>query len=104
PATSLAQLDSVSASLGDAERVVLALYVRRIEGEGRPALPPHIAAWADGVAGRTKSVVIAFGNPYLIRQVPAAGTYLATYGVGDALERSAARAVTGRAPITGVAP
>jgi beta-N-acetylhexosaminidase len=104
PTTAAVQLDTLARSLGDAETVVFALYVRRIEGEGRPALPPSIASWVDGLTSRTKAVVIAFGNPYLIRQVPSAGTYLTTYGVGDALERAAARAITGRSPITGVAP
>jgi beta-N-acetylhexosaminidase len=47
---------------------------------------------------------VAFGNPYLIRQVPAVGTYLVTYGVGDALEQAAANAILGKAPITGIAP
>ena len=49
-------------------------------------------------------VVDANGNPYLIRQFPSVGTYLTTYGVGDALEYAAAQAVLGRAPITGKSP
>jgi hypothetical protein len=36
--------------------------------------------------------------------VPAIGTYLVTFGVGDALERAAANAVLGRGRITGIAP
>jgi beta-N-acetylhexosaminidase len=48
--------------------------------------------------------MIAFGNPYLIRQVPSVGTYLVTFGVGDALENAAAQAVLGRAPIGGTSP
>jgi hypothetical protein len=32
------------------------------------------------------------------------GTYLVTYGVNEVLERAGARAVLGRAPITGVVP
>ena len=40
----------------------------------------------------------------VIRQFPRVGSYLATYGRGEAVERAAARAVAGRAPITGRAP
>ena len=75
-----------------------------IEGEGRPAVPPHIANWIDSLARREKVVAVALGNPYLIGQFPNVSTYLVTYGVGDALERAAAAAVLGRAPVTGTTP
>jgi beta-N-acetylhexosaminidase len=61
-------------------------------------------ASSDSAQGSNRLVMVAFGNPYLIRQVPAVGTYLVTYGVGDALERAAAAALLGKSPITGVAP
>jgi beta-N-acetylhexosaminidase len=104
PTTSAADLDSVSREVAGADRVVVAAYVRRIEGEGRPAVPAHIARWIDTLSRREKVVAVALGNPYLIRQFPNASTYLVTYGVGDALERAAAAVVLGRAPVTGVAP
>ena len=86
------------------ERVVVATYVRRVEGEGRTVIPAHVAAWIDSLATREKVVVVASGNPYVIRQFPNVGSYLVTYGIGEALERSAARAVTGQAPISGRVP
>jgi len=86
------------------ERVVVAAYVRRIEGEGRPAVPPHVARWIDRLGASKPVVAIALGNPYLVRQFPSVGTYMVTYGVGDALERAAARAALGRASITGKTP
>jgi beta-N-acetylhexosaminidase len=109
PGTSREQLDSIARSAGDAERVVLAAYVRRIEGEGRPAMPVHIASWMEDLATADTTVprrvaLVAFGNPYLVRQVPSAGSYLVTYGVSDALEAAAAQALLGRAPITGASP
>jgi beta-N-acetylhexosaminidase len=110
PSTAQSQLDALAPAIDSAERVVIAAYVRRIEGEGRPAIPVHVAAWMSGIAaadsarGAARVTLVAFGNPYLIRQVPAVGTYLVTYGVGDALERAAADAVLGRAPITGASP
>jgi len=104
PATSLSDLDSVTRQVSGADRVIVAAYVRRIEGEGRPAVPPHIAKWIDGLARKDKVVAVALGNPYLIRQFPSVQTYLVTYGVSDALERAAAAAVLGRASITGTTP
>jgi beta-N-acetylhexosaminidase len=104
PATSVNDLDSIAKQLRGADRVIVGAYVRRIEGSGRPAVPPHIAKWIDALAKKQKVIVVALGNPYLIRQFPSVNTYVVTYGVGDALERAAAAVVLGRAPATGTAP
>jgi beta-N-acetylhexosaminidase len=48
--------------------------------------------------------VIANGNPYIIGQFPHVQSYMITYGIGDALERAAAHAVAGTAPITAHSP
>jgi beta-N-acetylhexosaminidase len=110
PTASPGLLDSLERMALESERVVLAAYVRRIEGEGRPSIPAHIAEWMNRVAAADTANVsarvsmIAFGNPYLIRQVPSVGAYLVTFGVGDALENAAAQAVLGRAAIGGTSP
>lgn len=104
PSVSPATLDSIATASKGARRVVVATYVRRIEGEGRFAVPEYIANWIDALATRERVIVVSLGNPYLIRQFPKVGTYLTTYGVADVLERAGARAAMGRAPITGVVP
>ncbi len=110
PTTAPSQLEALAPAIAAAERVVLAPYVRRIEGEGRPAIPEHIASWmaglasADSARGNGRVILVAFGNPYLIRQVPAAGTYLVTYSVGDASELAAAEALLGLGHVGGKSP
>jgi beta-N-acetylhexosaminidase len=104
PATARSQLDSLAQQLASADVVVLAVYVRRVEGEGRTTVPPHVAAWMDSVSAGPRAAVVAFGNPYIIRQIPRARTYLNTYGVGDALEVAVARALSGAARIGGKSP
>ena len=110
PATAQSQLDALAPAIARADRVVLAAYVRRIEGEGRPAIPPTIASWmaglaaADSASGAARVSLVAFGNPYLVRQVPAVGSYLVAWSVGDATERAVADALLGRSPVTGVSP
>ena len=84
--------------------MIVATYVRRIEGEGRFAMPQNLASWIDSLSQREKVVVVSLGNPYLIRQFPNVGTYLVTYGVSDAQEVAGARAVLGRAAIGGMVP
>ncbi|HEY0778603.1 MAG TPA: glycoside hydrolase family 3 protein, partial [Gemmatirosa sp.] len=105
PRSSPAALDSIGAAASTADRLVVMTYTRTFEGNGRLAIPAHVAAWIDREAIAThRVVVVAAGNPYVIRQFPHVGTYLVTYGRGDALERASARAVLGRAPITGRVP
>ncbi|HET9453249.1 MAG TPA: glycoside hydrolase family 3 N-terminal domain-containing protein [Gemmatimonadaceae bacterium] len=104
PATAPSTLDSIGAQLRAADAVVIATYVRRVEGEGRTTVPPHVARWIDSVATDPRVVVVGFGNPYVIRQFPRARAYLNTYGIGDALENAVARALTGNAPIGGKSP
>ncbi|HET6680871.1 MAG TPA: glycoside hydrolase family 3 N-terminal domain-containing protein [Gemmatimonadaceae bacterium] len=106
PSSAQSQLDAARAQAERAERVVIAAYVRRMEGQGRPAIPVAVASTLDAIAKSrgARAVTIAFGNPYLLRQLPSAGTYLTTYSVGDASERAAAQAILGQAAITGRTP
>jgi beta-N-acetylhexosaminidase len=104
PSASPTLLDSIAEAAKGADRVIVATYVRRIEGEGRFAIPQNIADWIDTLATREKVIVVSLGNPYLIRQFPHVGTYLVTYGVADVLERAGARAALGRGAITGTIP
>ena len=104
PRTGRAELDSLAASLAAFERVVIATATRTYEGEGRFALPPHIGAWIDTLATQRNVIVVASGNPYVIRQFPRVGTYMLTYGIGEHLERAAAAALLGRSAITGRTP
>jgi len=94
----------VERSIGESDAVIVTAFVRRVEGEGRVAIPQPVADWINGLAGRRKVIVVAFGNPYVIRQFPNIGTYMVTYGVTDDLERAAARAILGADAISGVAP
>lgn len=104
PATGKAQLDSIARVLHGADAIVIAAYVRRVEGAGRTTVPPHLAAWIDSVAAGRRAVVVSFGNPYVIRQFPRVRAYLNTYGIGDALEVAAARALSGVRAIAGTSP
>jgi beta-N-acetylhexosaminidase len=104
PTSNQEALDSVMRLADNASTVILTAYVRRVEGQGRFAIPQPIAAWIDTLAQRHRTIVVAFGNPYLIGQFPSVRTYMDAYGVSDALEQAAADAILGRQAITGRAP
>ncbi len=101
PRTPRAELDSLGR---DAQRVIFTTHGRTIEGEGKLAVAPQVAAWIDSVAAVRPVVLVAHGNPYVIRQFRNIGTYLLAYGTGATLENASARAVTGQAAISGRAP
>ncbi len=104
PRTGAAELDSLMIAARSVERVVIYTYTRTLEGAGRFAIAPRVAAFVDSLARTTPTVVVAGGNPYVIRQFPSVSTYAVTYGRGAALEEAAARAITGQAAITGRVP
>lgn len=103
PATPRARLDSLLTGSGG-EQVVIATFVRTIEGEGRFAIAEHVAKWIDSVAALRPVHVVAFSSPYVLREIPRVSGFVAAYGRGEAMERAAARAVTGRGPLRGIAP
>lgn len=98
------ELDTLARDAQRYDRVVVYSYTRTLEGEGRLAIPTQIAAFVGRLAQTGKLLVVAGGNPYQLRQMPQVPTYLATFGRGDALERAAARALFGAAPISGHLP
>lgn len=101
PRWSRAQLDSL---VRPADRLIIATQVRTIEGEGRFSVAKPVAQWIDSISATHAVIVAAHGNPYVLREFPHVGAYLATWGRGPALEDAAARAITGRIGVTGKAP
>ncbi len=99
-----ARLDSLARTLRSDDAVLVTTHVRRIEGEGRTAVPPHVSRWIDSLARNRSAIVIAFGNPYVIRQFPGVSSYMVTFALAPASEEAAARAVLGQIPIRGRSP
>jgi beta-N-acetylhexosaminidase len=104
PRTGGAELDSLARAIAGAERIVVSTHVRTIEGEGRFAIPPHITRWIARLAAEERTIVVANGNPYVIRDFPNVSSYLVTYGIDPGLEDAAARALAGAIPIVGRSP
>ena len=52
----------------------------------------------------TKPIVVAFGNPYLLQQIPWVPTYLVAWGGFPVSQQAAARALLGLSPISGHLP
>jgi beta-glucosidase-like glycosyl hydrolase len=105
PASGTLSYDSARVAIGRAERVVFATSVRPIAWRGHVALPDSLAALIGVVAAQQPTMLASFGSPYLLGQLPGfAGGYLVAWSPSLATERAVAKALTGRAPITGILP
>lgn len=94
------------AAANRADVVVFSLFVRVLPGAGTGtlAVPASVAGLISEVGARRPTVVVAFGNPYVLEQFPNIGTYVLAWGQEAASQRAAARALAGEVPITGKLP
>jgi beta-N-acetylhexosaminidase len=51
-----------------------------------------------------RPIVVAFGNPYLLQQVPSVPAYVIAWGGFPVSQQAAARAILGAIPVTGTLP
>ncbi len=107
---------SVSEAVDAAEHVIVAVYVvptagkaMRDAGEALKntvsidnATGSLLAAILDRAARRT--VVLAMGNPYLVRDFPAIENYVCAFSNATVSETAAAKAIFGEIPISGHLP
>ena len=88
-----------------ADAVLVAFFVRPRSGRGTIEIPPEGKAAIAPLLASGKAVVgVSFGSPYLLRDVPALGTYLCAYGPQALVQSAAARALYGEAPVEGRLP
>jgi beta-N-acetylhexosaminidase len=88
-----------------ADIAIVASYLTTGTNVSNPNAPEPIAQFMrDLVQRHPRTVVVAFGNPYLLRQVPAVSSYLVGWGGFPVSQTAAGRAMIGAAPISGRLP
>ncbi|GAB4137687.1 MAG: glycoside hydrolase family 3 N-terminal domain-containing protein [Planctomycetota bacterium] len=97
-------IEAAARAIREARRVLFALHVRVRSYSGRIGLPPGLDRILAAAGGRKQVAAVSFGNPYLIADLPSAGLYLCAYASGPRVERAAALALRGEAPVTGRLP
>ena len=102
--TPASTLDSLVTVADRADVVFVSPFVRWRDRKGSIAMPAPVADMITKLAARKPTIVTAFGNPYLLAQIPSVGTYVLAWGPEDVMQSAAARGLTGRAPITGRLP
>ena len=99
--------EDVPSIVSSAERcdvVILALAVRARSGAGTISLPAAATSLIARLPTSTRSIAVAFGTPYMLRELPSVGTYLCAYGPQPVLQTAALEALFGEEPITGHLP
>jgi beta-N-acetylhexosaminidase len=97
--------DSARAIIQRNPGVIFASSVRPIAWRGNVALPDPLATLIATTARERPTVLVSFGSPYLLNQIPAfGGAYLLAWSDAPATERAVADALSTQMPITGHSP
>jgi beta-N-acetylhexosaminidase len=84
---------------------IAALFVRVADRKGNVGLPDEQRAFVNQmIAAGKPTVVMAFGNPYLIEGFPGANTWLAEFSTNSVSQMAAARALFGQVAMQGQIP
>lgn len=93
------------AAADSADAVIVGSYVGQSWDAVTADAPDAFTNFVHTLVSRgRKPIVVAFGNPYLLQQLPWIGTYLIAWGGFPVSQVAAARALTGAAPISGRLP
>ena len=93
------------AAADSADFVIVGSYVGQSWDAVSASAPEAFTNFVQTLVSRgRKPIVVAFGNPYLLQQLPWVGTYLVAWGGFPVSQVAAARALSGAAPITGRLP
>jgi beta-N-acetylhexosaminidase len=99
------ELRQAAAEVSDCAAVVLAPFVAASAYRGSVALQPEYTAMVESLTGgATPVVMVAFGNPYLLRSFPKVAAYLATFSTAPTAELAAVKALFGEIPVQGRLP
>ncbi len=98
------ELAAAQAAIRAAQSVVLATSARWGSYSGTIGLAPATAQLLNTLAQQKPAVLVSFGSPYIIAQVPTAASYLIAWSNTTMAERAVGLALAGQRAISGHAP
>jgi beta-N-acetylhexosaminidase len=104
PASGGETIAAAAERVAKADRIVLALHAKVREYQGGVGLPPALQPVLQALRAEQQVVVVSFGSPYLVRDLPHADAYVAAFVATPAVERRAALVVRGLVDCTGRLP
>ena len=95
----------LAAMADSADVTIVSSYVGQSWNVTSVDAPQAFADWLGSLAARgRKVVVVSFGNPYLLSQIPSVPTYVVAWDGANASQQSAAQVMTGLLPASGHLP
>lgn len=105
PTMSKSDLDQVSQKTAGCSEIVAAAYVTVAAYRGNVALAGEYPDFLNGlIAAKAPVMLVALGNPYLVRNFPNVSAYLTTFSPTTTSEIALAKALFGEIPIGGHLP
>jgi beta-N-acetylhexosaminidase len=95
----------LAAMADSADVTIISSYVGQSWNVTSVDAPKAFADWIGRIsANGRKVIVVAFGNPYLLSQIPEVGEYVVAWDGATVSQQSAARVITGITPASGHLP
>lgn len=86
-------------------RMVIGVYFKQRAFSGKTGLPDHLVQRiVQSLKQDPEAVVVSFGSPYILRQVPEIRHYVCAYSESEFSQRAAAWAVQGKTEFKGTLP
>lgn len=105
PADPLVSVARLTALADSADVVVIGAYLAQGTTVANANAPDAVAALIRAVSEiEPRTIVVAFGNPYVLQNVPFVASYLVAWGGFPPSQRAAARALIGASDIAGRLP
>lgn len=102
PAADYARLEQAADS---ADVTIVSSYVGQNWDAVSASAPQAFASFVQRLVTKGKRpIIVSFGNPYLLQQIPWVGTYVVAWGGFPPSQTAAARALIGGQPVTGRLP
>jgi beta-N-acetylhexosaminidase len=104
PASGPASYDSAASSIERAGVALFAVSDKPVDRRGAIGIPDAITDLIAATARARPTILVSFGNPYLISDLPEVGSYLIGWRSNPVTEQAVARALAGVTSITGRLP
>jgi len=105
PEVSAETIARLVASAPEFTHVVASAFVRVMAGKGNADMAEsHVRLLQALQAAGRPVVLVSFGSPYLLRQVPGVSAYVCAYGAAESSQRAAVAALFGEYPVGGKVP
>ena len=105
PLSNRLDFDSVFLRVKQADLAIVSLFMKVRTASGRIGMPENLRVFANRLRDlRTPTVVIAFGSPYTIANMPNAKGIVCAYGDSEVLVDACAEAIFGETDVHGELP